>query len=227
MISFLSRKALSFSFFVFAATSVAQAQPKFFEIRHTPYDRQMLRVGSTLGASAGHSIDGLSFALINQWMIQLRAMPYHYSREWRTPSEVEATRVGDCKGKALALYHRMQLNGARNLRLVIGKRRAIDWRTHAWLEWETTHGTVLLDPTFNWGATAKKADPRSYIAFYGYEGRRKYQASTLLLAKHQFAARGPAAPAHGVINRPAQRAKAQTLKSGAITSNILFNRTTF
>src|SRR5438067_1041258 len=89
----------------------------------TPYDRQMARIEPTLTARSGHAIDRLSFALINQWMIELRSMPYRYSREWRTPSEVEAMRMGDCKGKALTLYDRMQLNGARNVRFVIGKRR--------------------------------------------------------------------------------------------------------
>src|SRR6476646_4614823 len=101
----------------------------------------MLRVQNTLVAPAGSPIDGLSFALVNEWMMELRAIPYCYSREWKTPLEVEASRAADCKGKAVALYDRMQLNGAANVRLVIGKRRANDSLTHAWLEWETEFGT--------------------------------------------------------------------------------------
>ena len=169
MISCL-KKALCFVSLVFGSTSFARGQAAFFEVSTTPYDRQMTRVQTTLTAPSRYTVKGLSFALVNEWMIQLRAMPYRYSREWRTPAEVEAARMGDCKGKAVALYDRMQLNGATNLRLVIGKRRANDLLTHAWLEWDTEMGTILLDPTFNWTAALKMRDQRSYIPFYGYEG---------------------------------------------------------
>jgi predicted transglutaminase-like cysteine proteinase len=175
---------------------------RFLEVESTPYDRQMARVQPTLTAASGYMIDGISFALVNEWMIELRAMPYRFSREWRTPSEVEAARVADCKGKALALYDRMQLNGATNMRFVIGKRRVSDSLTHAWLEWETEMGTILLDPTFNWTAAIKVGDRRSYVAFYGYEGAHKYQATNSLLANRTLAIRSPAAPSQGVITRP-------------------------
>lgn len=201
MISCL-KKALCFVSLVFGSTSFAHGQAAFFEVSTTPYDRQMTRVQTTLTAPSRYTVKGLSFALINEWMIRLRAMPYRYSREWRTPAEVEAARMGDCKGKAVALYDRMQLNGATNLRLVIGKRRANDLLTHAWLEWDTEMGTILLDPTFNWTAALKMRDQRSYIPFYGYEGQRKYQAGDFLLAKRGSAIRNPTAPAHGAITRP-------------------------
>jgi hypothetical protein len=110
--------------------------------------------------------------------------------------------VADCKGKALALYDRLQLNGATNVRFVIGKRRMSDSLTHAWLEWDTQMGTLLLDPTFNWTATIKLDDRRSYIAFYGYEGAHKYQAANSLLVNRTLAIHSPAAPSQGVITRP-------------------------
>jgi hypothetical protein len=201
MISLL-RKALWLSIVLFGSTSFSLAQSIFFEVDSTPYDRQMERVQPTLAAPSGYSFDGLSFALVNEWMIELRAMPYRYSREWRTPLEVETARAADCKGKALALYDRMQLNGAANLRFVIGKRHANDSLTHAWLEWDTEIGTVLLDPTFNWTATIKGNVPRSYIPFYGYEGAHKFQAATTLLTNRNVAARSPVAPSQGVITRP-------------------------
>ena len=201
MISCL-KKALPLFILVFGSTSFALAQTTFFEVVSTPYDRQMSRVESTIVAPIGYSVEGLSFAVVNEWMIELRAMPYRYSHEWQTPSEVDAAKAADCKGKAIALYDRMQLNGATNLRLVIGKRRANDSLTHAWLEWETGFGTFLLDPTFNWTAAIKIQDRRSYIPFYGYEGMHKYQAGNFLLASRSATKRGPAAPAHGVITRP-------------------------
>lgn len=200
MISFI-RKFL-FVAILFGSTSFVHAQPTFFEISSTPYDRQMSRVAATFAPIPNYSTLGPSFTLVNDWMTELRAMPYRYSRVWRTPFEVENARTADCKGKALLLYKRMQLNGATNLRLVIGKRRTSDSLTHAWLEWDTRTGTLLLDPTFNWTTTFKSADPQSYVAFYGFQGARKFQAASLLLAKRTFAPRSPASPAHGVITRP-------------------------
>src|SRR5438105_735905 len=196
------KKGLWFLIGALGWTSVGFSQSTFVEVDSTPYDKQMARVQPTLTAPSGYLIDGISFALVNEWMIQLRAMPYRYSREWHTPSEVEAARVADCKGKALALYDRMQLNGATNLRFVIGKRHASDSLTHAWLEWETEMGTALLDPTFNWTATIKVDDRRSYIAFFGYEGAHKYQAANSLLVNRTLGSRSPAAPSHGAITRP-------------------------
>jgi len=200
MISF-ARKFL-FLAILFGSTSFINAQPAFFQVASTPYDRQMERIAPTLTAPATYSDGALSFALVNEWMIELRAMPYLYSHEWRTPWEVEITRAGDCKGKALLLYDRMQLNGATNLRFVIGKRRTTDSLTHAWLEWDTRFGTVLLDPTFNWTATMKTPSTQTYVAFYGYDGTRKYRAANLLLAGRGFSGRAPAAPAHGALTRP-------------------------
>jgi predicted transglutaminase-like cysteine proteinase len=196
------KEALWFLIVAFGGTSIGFSQSAFLEVDSTPYDRQMARVQPILTAPSGYMIDEISFALVNEWMIELRAMPYRFSRQWQTPSEVEAARVADCKGKALALYDRMQLNGAGNVRFVIGKRRVTDSLTHAWLEWETERGIILLDPTFNWIATIKADDRRSYVAFYGYEGAHRYQAANSLLANRVLAIRNPAAPSHGVITRP-------------------------
>lgn len=231
MISF-SKRILWFSILVFASTSAAFAQSTFLQVAATPYDRQMARIEPTLTARPGYGIDRLSFALINQWMIELRAMPYRYSREWRTPSEVEIARMGDCKGKALALYDRMQLNGVRNLRFVIGKRRPSDSLTHAWLEWETKMGTILLDPTFNWTAAMKVNDPQNYIAFYGYEGARKYRAANSLLANRIHGTRSLAAPSQGAITRPTRStwragSNPRFFKDGSTSPRSFSIRTTF
>src|SRR5947207_8047064 len=167
------KKGLWFLIGALGWTSVGFSQSTFVEVDSTPYDKQMARVQPTLTAPSGYLIDGISFALVNDWMIELRAMPYRYSREWQTPSEVEAARVADCKGKALALYDRLQLNGVTNVRFVIGKRSMNDYLSPACLVWDTQMGTLLLYPTFNWTATIKLDDRRSYIAFYGYEGAPK------------------------------------------------------
>jgi hypothetical protein len=200
------KTALWCSIVAIGSTSMSLAQSAFIEINSTPYDRQMERIQPTLTEPSAYAIYGPSLSVVNGWMIELRAMPYRYSREWRTPFEVEATHVGDCKGKALLLYDWMQSNGATNVRLVIGKRRASDSLTHAWVEWQTEIGTLLLDPTFNWNAAIKIRNRRTYIAFYGYEGGHKYLAADSVLVDRRIATRQPAAPAHGAITRPMRTA---------------------
>jgi predicted transglutaminase-like cysteine proteinase len=108
----------------------------------------------------------------------LRAIPYRYSPQWKTPAQVSLDPVADCKGKAILLYAIMRAHGARHLRFVIGKRHVADQRTHAWLEWNTTKGTFLLDPTFNTSVErVSDYDPARYIPHYAYNGARKYRAT--------------------------------------------------
>jgi predicted transglutaminase-like cysteine proteinase len=200
------KKALWFLIVVLGWTSVGFSQSTYLEVNSTPYDKQMARVQPTLTAPAGYTFDGISLTLVNEWMSQLRAMPYRHSRQWPTPTEVQATRVADCKGKALVLYDRLQLNGATDVRLVIGKRRATDLLTHAWLEWRTKSESYVLDPTFNWEATAKMQDRSTYIAFYAYEGFHKYQMAAFGFASRRRDTRTPAAPTQGAISRPIRSA---------------------
>jgi hypothetical protein len=209
--------------------SVACGQSGFFEVVSTPYDHQMKRVQPTLTEPSAYALYGPSLTVVNEWMNELRAMPYRYSRQWQTPYEVEFAKVGDCKGKAMVLYDWMQLNGATNVRLVIGKRREGDSLTHAWLEWQTRIGTLLLDPTFNWNAAIKLKNRRSYIAFYGYEGRHKFQAADSFLVNRATAT--PAAPAHGVAGRPLRsasrlRSNSWRLEQAPMDARYFWNRPT-
>jgi hypothetical protein len=163
------------------------AQSLLLSVPSTPYDRQMARIQPVLFTkTAGHN-GNLSMAVVNQWIQDLRGIPYGFSPEWRLPSEVENAPAADCKGKAVALYKRMQENGATNVRLVIGKRSWTSRKTHAWLEWTTENGSYVLDPTINWAACrTDKVGNRAYIPFYEYAGTRKYRASsaTTLFAKN-------------------------------------------
>lgn len=228
MISLL-KKTFGLLILVSGPTMIGLAQSPFFEVTSTPYDHQMERLQPTLTAPSAYAIYGPSLSVVNEWMIALRAMPYRYSHEWRTPFEVESARVGDCKGKAVVLYDWMQSNGATNVRLVIGKRRANDLLTHAWVEWQTGIGTLLLDPTFNWNAAIKLRNRRTYIAFYGYEGGHKYQAADSFLVDRSIATRAPAAPAHGVISRPMRSASrfhraSEMWDDGVIDPQFVWNR---
>ena len=154
-------------------------QPVFFTVPSTPYDRQMIRVYPALTSANGQWPGQISSSLaVNHWMTELRAMPYQYSRYWQTPAEVDLAQAADCKGKAVALYAEMRRNGAKNVRVVIGKRHIYDSATHAWLEWETKEGSYMLDPTFNEMPTkTAELDPMTYIPFYAYDGEHKYRAA--------------------------------------------------
>ena len=153
------------------------AQTMFRTVDCTPYDQQMTCVSSVLNAGTGPRLSRTSLVALNHWMSRLHALPYRYSKRWKTPEEVQSAKMGDCKGKAVALYEKLRANGARHVRLVIGQHRAHDLRTHAWVEWETRQGTFLLDPTFNWAAAkTEQQDQFTYIPFYAYESGRKYRA---------------------------------------------------
>ena len=178
------------------------AQSTLLEVESTPYDHQMERVQPTLTAPTGYTFDELSMSLVNEWMIELRAMPYRYSREWRTPEEVEGAKAADCKGKAITIYDRLQLNGATNVRFIIGKRRVSDLMTHAWVEWQPGAITYILDPTFSWVAAIKGTDRSRYVAFYAYEGPHKYLIGDPAFVSRSLGRRIPVAPSQGAITRP-------------------------
>ncbi len=115
----------------------------FLSVESTPYDRQMSRIRPVLlSARNGAASGDLSLNAVNHWMGDLRDIPYGYHMEWKTPLEVESRQPSDCKGKSVALYQRMRANGARNLRLVIGKRALSSRVTHTWLVWETDRGNL-------------------------------------------------------------------------------------
>src|SRR5438105_94410 len=150
---FAPRKILALAAAVIClSTASSFASAIFLSVQSTPYDRQMSRIRPVLTSRSSDAEHEISLAVVNQWMGSLREIPYGYHMEWRTPSEVDSGQPADCKGKAIALYERMQARGAKNVRLVIGMRAPTSRVTHAWLTWETSHGTYVLDPTFNWMA---------------------------------------------------------------------------
>jgi hypothetical protein len=162
------------------------ANSVFLTVNSTPYDRQMTRIKPVLFTSSVVHRENLSLAVVNHWIEDLRGIPYGFTSEWKTPSEVETAPVADCKGKAVALYQKMHSHGAQNVRLVIGRRTWTSRKTHAWLEWSTNGGDYVLDPTINWSAcrTAEVGN-HAYIPLYAYVGSRKYRAASgTLLAKN-------------------------------------------
>jgi hypothetical protein len=147
-------------------------------VASTPYDHQMSPISCVLNSAPRRLSGQMSLTTINQWMIHLRAIPYQYSVQWKTPAQLRSALAADCKGKSMLLYAKMRARGATHVRFVIGKHRIDDLKTHAWLEWDTTSGTYLLDPTFN--TTVERAtehDPATYIPLYAYNGAHKYRAN--------------------------------------------------
>jgi len=158
------------------------AHSLYFTVSSTPYDKQMTRIRPVLFCKSGGGRQNLSLALVNHWIEDIRAIPYGFTPEWKTPAEVESAVVADCKGKAVALYQRMQSHGAEHIHLVIGKRTFISRKTHAWLEWKTDGRAYVLDPTFKWAACrADQLGNDAYIPFYAYAGSRKYRAAAAAL----------------------------------------------
>ncbi|MGI9087696.1 MAG: hypothetical protein ACR2HH_08175 [Chthoniobacterales bacterium] len=172
VLSFLATVACLSTASCFAATTL-------FPVDSTPYDRQMTRIRPILSSGKSDAAgSNLPLSRVNRWMEDLREIPYGYHVEWETPFEVQSREPADCKGKAVALYQRMQENGARNVRLVIGKRAPTSRVTHAWLVWETEQGTFVLDPTFNWMACrAEQVRTGSYLPLYAYAGSKKFRAT--------------------------------------------------
>src|SRR5438067_3980604 len=176
---FAPRRFLLLAAAVFAL-SIANcfASSILFSAKTTPYDHQMARIQAVLSTPSPPRHRQLSLLLVNHWIGELRALPYRFSMEWKTPSELAHEPTGDCKGKSVALYQRMRENGARDLRLIIGKRAPTSRSTHAWVEWTTASATFVLDPTINWVARALNEVPEnSYVPYYAYTGSRRYRAA--------------------------------------------------
>lgn len=168
----------------FAASS-AFADALLFTVSSTPYDRQMARIRPVLTASTRASGNQVSLGTVNQWMADLRSIPYGFTVVWKTPAEAQSGAPADCKAKAVALYEKMHENGATNVRLVIGKRTTASRQTHAWLAWDTQGGSYVLDPTFNWAAcTSTQVGKRNYQPLYAYAGAKKFRAASTLVAQN-------------------------------------------
>jgi len=168
---------LAAAFFAFSIANCF-ASSLLLTAKKTPYDHQMARIQPVLNAPASVQHSVLPLSLVNHWIGELRAIPYSYSMEWKTPDEIAHAPAADCKGKAVALYQRMRENGARNLRLVIGRRSPVSRSTHTWVEWTTASVTFVLDPTINWAAQAVNEIPENaYVPYYAYAGSRKYRAA--------------------------------------------------
>lgn len=179
------KKTLLASLLLSLVASSAFADALLFTVSATPYDRQMTRIRPVLTASQRASTNQVSLGVVNQWMADLRSIPYGFTTFWKTPAEAQSGAPADCKAKAVALYEKMNASGATNVRLVIGMRTASSRRTHAWLAWETNGATYVLDPTFHYAAaTSNQVGKRNYQPMYAYAGKKKFRAASALVAQN-------------------------------------------
>lgn len=175
-----------FFFFLLAAVGISCAscfgESLFMSVKATPYDIQMTRIRPILVSAKNSTRKNVSLGMVDHWISNLRAIPYGFTRVWKTPEETQSAAAADCKAKAVALYQTMLEHGASNLRLVIGRRTSSSLSTHAWVEWESDAGCYVLDPTINWRAFRKgDLGRRSYVPFYAFEGSKKYRATSATL----------------------------------------------
>lgn len=141
-------------------------------VKSTPHDLMMARIMKDLTVS-GHG--EIHLQQVNEWMSEIRKIPYKYSLQWKTAQEVLEMGEADCKGKAVMLYSRLKAAGAKDVRLIIGKRKYTSRIQHAWVLLEIRGKTYMLDPTFFKSAREiESLDQRSYIPIYGYAGKRKF-----------------------------------------------------
>ncbi len=156
----------------------SQAAAVFVPVKATPYDHQMSRIESVLASSGQAGGAEISIRLVNRWIGDLRSIPYGFTKVWKTPAETETGEPADCKAKAVALYQRMKRYGAKDVRLVIGKRSSTSRSTHAWVEWQTAGENYILDPTINWMAyRSGDLDSNAYLPYFAFAGTNKYRAT--------------------------------------------------
>jgi hypothetical protein len=180
------KKLLLLSIASFALTTASTfADALMFAVNSTPYDNQMSRIRPVLTSAKDGGEAHVSVNLVNAWMADLRSIPYGFTQAWKTPAETESGAPADCKAKAVDLYEKMTSRGAKNVRLVIGRRTPTSRMTHAWLSWETNEGTFVLDPTFNYSAAkAAQVGERNYVPIYAYAGSKKFRAGSGLVAQN-------------------------------------------
>ena len=167
------------------ASSSAFADALLFAVKSTPYDAQMTRIQPVLAAAKESGSHQISVNVVNEWMTDLRSIPYGFTRAWKTPAEATSGAPADCKAKAVALYQKMTARGASNVRLVIGRRTPSSRQTHAWLAWQTAEGNYMLDPTFNYTATkADRVSGGNYVPLYAFDGHKKFRAASGLVAQN-------------------------------------------
>ncbi len=113
----------------------------------TPYDRDVARFANYFPAA--QAVQSVSIADVARLMGPIHRLPYRFSKDWKTPAQLQREGAVDCKGKSIALLAALQQADAGQVSLVIGLRSPRSAEPHAWLLWNYQGRDYILDPTFD------------------------------------------------------------------------------
>jgi hypothetical protein len=139
----------------------------------TPYDRYLGPVRSVLARGGGpaSSVDEVRAELRTA-----RRFRYYFNPAEpyipQAPEVTEAKKQGDCKAKSLWLATKMNTRG---VRYVVGKAKAGDRLSHAWLLWSNGGVLIFLDPTMESDIVyADRVSGRKLVPNYSYTASGSY-----------------------------------------------------
>lgn len=147
-------------------------------IQATPYDSKI----NSAGALSNNFTPLLgSIRSSDELFFQARTIRYAADPAgqdyWQTPQETEARWAGDCEDKAVWLFAQLKKSGHFNVRLVIGRYRAIDKNFHVWVTMADDQNNVwVLDPTAQkkiWKST--EFSEGFYKPLYSFDGTNRYR----------------------------------------------------
>ena len=139
----------------------------------TPYDSYLAPMWQVFRQLGGAEPDR---AAVEQLIRESRGFRYAYRKGQpyvpQTPEQTEATKCGDCKAKSLWLAAKMK---SRKVRFVIGKAKAGDAASHAWLMWDGPEGWLILDATrSSRPLVPARLSPSELVPTYSYAPGGKY-----------------------------------------------------
>ena len=97
------KKLLLSALILSLSASASFADALLFTVSATPYDKQMSRIRPIIENTASRGSNGVSMQIVNEWMTDLREIPYGYALYWKTPSETLSGEPADCKAKSVVL----------------------------------------------------------------------------------------------------------------------------
>lgn len=113
------------------------------------YHAEWLEVRDCIDSPIGQPPDGFQdrMELVEDLVYEAHQFPKDSSLlgNWTCPEDVE-TDGGVCIHLSIWLYDALHENGFSNVRLILGYRYR---QSHAWVEWDSEEGKIILDPSFN------------------------------------------------------------------------------
>ena len=148
-------------------------------IQATPFDHKVESAGALRAYSFVSLLESVRSS--DELFIQARSIRYVPDEPgqdyWQTPQETQARWAGDCEDKAIWLYAQLKQNGYANVRLVIGRYRAMDKNYHVWVSMsDGQDGVFIFDPTAQ-KRVWKTSDftEEFYKPLYSFDGMSRYR----------------------------------------------------